>query len=99
MGIVYLAEQAQLDRLCALKVMRPESLASATSKERFRREAKAAARIRHPHVVPIHDAGEDEGRAYISMAFVPGRNLEEIIQTAAGRKGHGELLDINRVLA
>jgi formylglycine-generating enzyme required for sulfatase activity len=71
-GTVYRAYDPQLDREVALKVLRPEALASPQAVERFQREAKAAARLFHPNIVPVHDAGSDHGRFYIASALVAG---------------------------
>src|SRR4051812_7208418 len=57
-GTVYRAYDPQLDREVALKLLHPEALASPQAVERFRREARAAARMQHPHIVPVYDAGE-----------------------------------------
>ena len=73
MGVVYLAYDARLDRKVALKVMRREE--SATARERFAREAQALARLRHPNVVTIYDAGEVSERPYLAMALVEGSSL------------------------
>jgi WD40 repeat protein len=77
-GTVYRAYDPQLDREVALKVPNPGMLGGARAVERFLREARAAARLRHPHIVPVHDAGHDGSRHYIASAFIAGRTLEEI---------------------
>src|SRR3954447_20110767 len=59
-GTVYRAYDPQLDREVALKVLRPEALASPQAVERFKREARAAAKMHHPHIVPVYNAGEHE---------------------------------------
>lgn len=82
MGLVYLAEQEQLGRLVALKLIRPELSASPSVVERFRREARAIARLRHPHVVTVLDAGEDDGILWFAMELVPGRSLSEVLNSA-----------------
>ncbi len=82
MGTVFLAEQPSLDRLVALKVMRPEVLATRNGEQRFDLEARAVARLRHPHVVTMFDTGEDRGVRYLVMELVPGRSLNEVL--AAG---------------
>ncbi|MBX3471318.1 MAG: protein kinase, partial [Planctomycetes bacterium] len=77
MGVVYEAWQPSLGRAVALKVM---SAAEATDEEleRFDREARAAARLQHPNIVPIYDVGAFEGRAYFTMDLVRGRTLQEL---------------------
>ncbi|HVE78680.1 MAG TPA: serine/threonine-protein kinase [Gemmatimonadaceae bacterium] len=75
MGAVYLARCRTLDRLVAIKVLAPELARSDASRERFRREARAAARLMHPGIVPLHAFGEKDGFAYIVMGFVRGESL------------------------
>jgi serine/threonine protein kinase len=75
-GRVYLAHDPQLDREVALKVAKPEHLASAERRERFFREARAAANLRHPHIVPLFEMGQDGPHAYLASAFIKGRTLE-----------------------
>jgi predicted Ser/Thr protein kinase len=79
-GTVYRAYDPHLDREVALKVPHPAVLESPKKVERFLREAKAAARLRHPHIVPVFDAGTDGGRPYIATAFINGRPLSEAIE-------------------
>jgi len=78
MGTVYLAEDAALDRLVAVKVLRPEYLGSPSAEARFAQEARAVARLRHPHVVTLLGAGEDRGVRFLVMELVPGRGLDEV---------------------
>jgi serine/threonine protein kinase len=77
MGVVWLAMQESVGRLVALKLMRPELSASPAAAERFRREARAVARLSHPHIVSLYDAGEDRGVLWSAMALVPGEGLDE----------------------
>jgi DNA-binding beta-propeller fold protein YncE len=77
MGIVYRATQLGLDRPVALKVVAAGLLDDPRIRERFLRESRAAAAIEHPNVIPIHDYGECDGRAYIAMRFVDGDDLRE----------------------
>jgi hypothetical protein len=77
MGAVYLAHDTQLDRPVALKVPDFEADDGPRLRERFYREARAAATLRHPHVCPVHDAGEIDGTPYLTMAYVEGRLLSE----------------------
>ena len=81
-AVVYRATQVDLDRQVALKVFHEGYLTRAGALERFRREAIAAGRLEHPHIVPVYDAGEVEGRAFISMRLVPGDTLAERIARA-----------------
>jgi serine/threonine protein kinase len=65
MGVVFRAEDPQLDRIVALKAMLPGLAANGSARERFFREAKAAAGLKHPNVVTIHQVGEDRGAPYL----------------------------------
>jgi YVTN family beta-propeller protein len=79
MGVVYRARNIALDRERALKVIAPGLAADAEFRERFQREARLAASIEHPNVVPVHQAGEETGRFYIAMRLVPGTDLRTLI--------------------
>ena len=83
MGAVYRAVDTELDRPVALKVLNPEIAAQESMLNRFRREAKAAARLRHENIVAIYDVGEANGTYYLALEFVDGIDLHEYI----GRKG------------
>jgi hypothetical protein len=74
-GVVYVARSVALDRLVALKVIRPERLDRPELVERFEIEARAAARLQHPGIVAVHDVGEAGGRRYLVLELVPGRSL------------------------
>lgn len=81
MGIVYLARDVQLDRDVAIKVL-PSHLARSTdSRGRFLREARIAAGLSHPHIVPIHRVGEAGGFVFFVMTFVEGETLGERLRT------------------
>jgi Protein kinase domain len=75
MGVVYRATQLDLGRTVALKLIAPEALEDDASRARFVSEARHAAAIEHPHVVPIYAAGEADGTAYFVMRFVEGDDL------------------------
>ena len=75
MGVVYAAHDERLDRLVAIKVVRPEALAADGARERFRREARAAARVSHPHICPLYEFDEDDGRPYLVMELLDGEPL------------------------
>ena len=78
-GTVYRAYDPQLDRVVALKVPNPGVMADAKRVERFLREAKATANLRHPHIVPVFDAGKDGDTYYIASAFIDGQPLSDTI--------------------
>jgi tetratricopeptide (TPR) repeat protein len=74
-GVVFLAYDPRLRRQVALKVPRPEVLETAEMRRRFEREARAAAGLDHPNIVPVFDAGEDGSVTYIASAYCPGPTL------------------------
>jgi hypothetical protein len=74
-GAVYRAYDPQLEREVALKVPHISMFADSSAVARFLREAKAAARLRHPHIVPVYEAGQDAGRYYIASALIEGQTL------------------------
>jgi serine/threonine protein kinase len=77
MGVVFQAEDPALHRLVALKAMLPALAASGSNKERFLREARAAAAIEHDHIVAIYQVAEDRGVPFIAMPFLRGESLED----------------------
>jgi serine/threonine protein kinase len=79
MGVVYEAVQESLGRHVALKLMPTEALADPKRVERFRREAKAAARLHHTNIVPVFGTGEADGRHYYAMQFIAGHPLDAVI--------------------
>lgn len=85
MGLVYRAEQASLEREVALKLVRPESLAFASTRARFRREVEAVARLGHPGIVQVHAVGEERGIPYFAMELVEGCSLAELLAHLRGR--------------
>ena len=80
MGVVYLARDVMLDRAVAMKVLPPHLAAQEEMRERFLREARTAARLAHPNVVPVYRADEIDGAAFFTMAFVEGEALAERIR-------------------
>jgi serine/threonine-protein kinase len=79
MANVYLAEDQELGRRIAIKILNDRHAHDDQFVERFRREAKNAAGLSHPHIVSIYDRGEAEGTYYIAMEFLDGRSLKELI--------------------
>jgi serine/threonine protein kinase len=96
-GTVYRAYDPQLDREVALKVPQAGTLDNPKAVERFLREAKAAARLRHPHIVPVYDAGKDRDNYYIASAFIEGQTLAHAID--AGKLTFREMAQIVQDLA
>jgi streptogramin lyase len=80
MGVVYRARDLRLKRVVALKLMAPELATDERFRERFAREAELAMSLEHPNVVPIHDAGELDGRLYLVMRFVEGTDLRALLR-------------------
>jgi beta-lactam-binding protein with PASTA domain/predicted Ser/Thr protein kinase len=79
MANVYLAEDEDLGRRVAIKILNERYASDEAFAERFRREAKSAASLSHPNIVSIYDRGEAEGRPYIAMEVIEGRSLKELI--------------------
>jgi len=80
MGIVYLATELRLDRQVALKVIRTELAGDDDFRARFRSESRTAASVEHPRVVTVFGAGERDGLLYVSMRYVPGRDLGQMVE-------------------
>jgi WD40 repeat protein/serine/threonine protein kinase len=80
MGVVYEAEQESLGRHVALKILPRQALLKATYLERFRREAKAAAKLHHTNIVPVFGVGECDGTHYYAMQFIRGEGLDKVLR-------------------
>lgn len=77
MGAVFLAEDLQLHRHVALKMMRPKAAMAAGATERFLREARSAAALRHDHILTIYQVGEEQGVPFLAMEYLEGESLED----------------------
>jgi serine/threonine protein kinase len=80
MGVFYEAVQESLGRHVALKVLPPALLRKGKFLERFKREARAAGRLHHTNIVPVHGVGEHQGTHFIVMQFIHGQGLDEVLQ-------------------
>jgi serine/threonine-protein kinase len=81
MGVVYKAEDTRLKRTIALKFMPPEMTRDTEAKERFIREAQAAAALSHPHICTIYEVDEEEGQSFISMEYVEGASIRKRLKS------------------
>ena len=87
MGIVYLAREVHLDRLVAIKLLPPERAADPALRERFLREARLAAKLSHPNIIPIHAVDETGGYVYYVMSYIDGMTLAERVRTRGPLNG------------
>jgi eukaryotic-like serine/threonine-protein kinase len=94
MGQVFKARHRLLERTDAVKVIHPKIVSQPHAVQRFLREAKATARLSHPHLITVHDAGENGGRYYMAMEFVPGTDLAKLV----GRLGPLPWPQVSRIL-
>jgi serine/threonine-protein kinase len=101
MGVVYRARQKSLDRIVALKIVLAGSRATNADLARFRGEAETAARLNHPHIVPVYDVGQHDGLPYFTMRYVPGTTLAERLPEGPlpGREAARLLAPIARAIA
>jgi hypothetical protein len=95
MGLVFRAEDMRLKRPVALKVIQPALAADAVARQRFLREAQAAARIDHEHIVAIHQVGEDRGVPFLAMPLLKGESLESRLE----REGRLPVTEAVRIAA
>lgn len=98
MGIVYLARDVSLDRLVALKLLRPDLAARPALRARFLREARLAARLSHPNIVPVHAVEESGPLVWFVMAYIPGETLGARLRQR-GALPPGEIAPILRDVA
>ena len=78
-GTVFLGYDPQLDRKVAIKVSRAGVIVGRSEVDRFMREARSAAQLRHPHIVPVYEAGQFQGTNYIAYAFIDGQTLKSLL--------------------
>ena len=97
MGVVYKAEDTTLERTVALKFLAQHLLNDEEAKERFLREAKAAAALDHPNICTVYEINEVDGKTFIAMAFLEGESLEDRI--AQGPLSLKDALEIARQAA
>jgi hypothetical protein len=95
MGVVYLARERALERFVAIKVLRPELALAQEGRERFRREARVAAQLSHPGILPLHTFGEVGGIWYFVMGYVRGTTLAERLRI----EGRVPIGDAQRIFA
>ncbi len=92
MGIVYLAQQISLDRMVAVKLLPFASLLEPKYIERFKNEARAAAQLEHPNIVPVYSIGQDDGIHYYAMRYINGQSLDQVISSNHQQTVSGETL-------
>jgi predicted Ser/Thr protein kinase len=92
MGDVYCARQTSLDRLVALKIIRPDAQASQGFADRFVREAQALAKLSHQNIVTVYDFGQTDGVYYFIMEYIDGINLRQMLR--AGKLGPRQALEV-----
>ncbi len=97
MGVVYQAHDPQIDRMIALKVLRPDRMTSEDFVARFLKEARAIGRLSHPQIVTVYDVGEDQGSIYIAMEYLKGEPLNEVMKS--GRLTVAQSVDVVRQVA
>jgi serine/threonine protein kinase len=98
-GIVFQAEDTQLRRTVALKVLRPAIAANVESRRRFLREARAVAAFDHDNILTVHQVGEDHGVPWLAMKMLRGRSLKDRLAAADNTLAHDETLRIGAEIA
>jgi serine/threonine protein kinase/Tfp pilus assembly protein PilF len=98
MGEVFLAQDTKLDRKVALKFLPPSLTRDTDAKERFKREAKAAAALNHPNIVTIYEINQHEDQTYIAMEHVEGQTLKEIITENSTLNIQNSKLTIEKII-
>lgn len=98
MGAVYLGKHIALNRLVAVKILPPEKASNRDARERFIREGRAAAKLEHPNVVQVFDAGEQDSVTFLVMQLIQGRSLGKWLEQRK-RLDHGQACQIMREIA
>src|SRR5207247_2086283 len=93
MGVVFEAKDTNLDRLVALKVLRPEQAANEQSRQRFVQEAKIVAALQHDHIITIYQVGEERGLPFFAMQLLQGTPLDRLLK----QRGQMSIPDVVRV--
>ncbi|TVR48034.1 MAG: hypothetical protein EA402_00810 [Planctomycetota bacterium] len=96
MGAVYRATQVSMDREVAVKLIAPGKAGGQAAADRFMREARAAGKVNHPHVITVYDVGQVGGTLYLAMELVTGGDAEQAAQAAGGRLPERRALEIIR---
>jgi serine/threonine protein kinase/formylglycine-generating enzyme required for sulfatase activity len=97
MGTVYLAEDTQLQRQVAIKTQHFTDESGQELLERFYREARAAATLRHPHICPVYDVGDINGQHYITMAYIEGQLLSAFVNPAVPQTERQILIAVGKI--
>jgi serine/threonine protein kinase len=97
MGVVYRAVDTRLGRTVAIKILQAEATADPDRNRRFVHEARAASALNHPHIVTIHDIGEEHGVTFIAMELVEGSTLDAVL--AKGPLPIATAIDYGRQIA
>src|SRR6516164_2492582 len=99
MGVVYEAEQISLGRRVALKVLPWQAARDRTTLERFRREARASARLHHTNIVPVFEVGQHDQVCYYAMQFIQGQSLDAVIDELQRLRGRSPVVRGHRPAA
>ena len=97
MGIVYEAQDTELDRRVALKVFPHALLLNAQQRLRFQNEARAAAQVQHPNIVPVHGIGSEGGLHFYTMPIVEGTSVRRLVDRLRRECGELVVVDSDRV--
>jgi HEAT repeat protein/tRNA A-37 threonylcarbamoyl transferase component Bud32 len=97
MGVIYKGRQEKLDRWVAIKMLLPGAMSSPEMVKRFQREARSAARLKHPNIVTIHEVGDSEGKPFFTMDLIEGISLDTMME--AGKLDAQVILPIIRDVA